>query len=193
MKYEKLPKVGSSTLPKLEFHLTGNNSSRAGAPIQKVWVHRWAGGTFQGVENWFDNPQSQASSHIVYAGEVGKDKSRCVQMVKYSRKAWTEAAYNRTGLSVECADAIWLGKDPNGFARTARIVAFLLHHNGLPAKWVRGFTFTRKGFLRHADGLGPAGGHTQCPTTDMELWWQFVYRVKAECEYGRFRKVWGIK
>ena len=193
MKYEKLPKVGSLTLPQLEFHMTGNNSSRLRLPIQKVWVHRWGGGSFGGVESWFDNPQSEASSHIVYAGEVGKDKGRCAQMVKWSRKAWTESFYNKTGVSIECADAIWLGKDPVGFARTARIVAFLCHNNKILPNWVRGVRFGRKGFLRHADGGRPAGNHTSCPTTDLELWWQFVYRVKAEHEYGRFRKVWGIR
>jgi len=189
--YPHLPKIGSLTLPTLDQHLTGNSSSRFGAPIQKVWVHRWSGGTFGGVESWFENPSSQASSHIVYAGEVGRDKGRCAQMVPYSRKAWTEAFYNRTGLSIECADAIWLGHDPGGFARAARIVAFLLHNNGLPANWIHGLTFARKGFLRHADGGQLAGGHTACPTTDLALWEQFVGRVKGELAHGKFRNSWG--
>ena len=194
MRYEKLPPVGSLTLPHLEHFLAGNNSSRLGAPIRKVWVHRWGGGSFGGVESWFQNPRSDASSHIVYAGEIGKDKGRCVQMVRYSRKAWTEAFYNKTGLSIECGDAMWLGKDPVGFARAARVVAFLLHDNRLPANWVHGARLPLRGFLRHADGLWRAGGHTQCPTTDMELWWQFRTRVRAEHRYGRFRKkTWGIR
>lgn len=192
MRYHTLPPIGSLTLPTLERRLTANSSPRYGAPIQKVWVHRWAGGTFQGVENWFTNVNSDASAHIVYAGEIGPNKGRCAQMVPYGRKAWTEAFYNRTGLSIECADAIWLGKDPIGFARTARIVAFLLHDNKLPANWVHGVTFGRKGFLRHADGGSLAGGHTQCPTTDMELWVQFVGRVKDEYAFGHFRKAWEV-
>lgn len=193
MKYTNLPPVGSLTLPRLEHAMTGNSSSRLGAPIQKVWVHRWSGGTFTSVENWFRNPASQASAHFVYAGEIGPNKGRCAQMVPISRKAWTEAWYNRTGISIECADAIWLGKDPVGFARTARIVAYLLHEQGLPANYVHGVTLGRKGFLRHADGGSLAGGHTQCPTTDMELWWQFVGRVKAEYQFAHFRRTWEIK
>jgi hypothetical protein len=191
LKYKHLPPVGSLTLPHLEQHLTANNSSRLFAPIQKVWVHRWGGGSFAGVESWFSRTSSQASAHIVYAGEIGLDAGRCAQMVPYGRKAWTEAFYNRTGVSIECADAIWLGKDPVGFARTARIVAFLGHHHGLPPNWIHRVTLGRKGFLRHADGGQLAGGHTQCPTTDMELWWQFIYRVKLERAHGRFRPVWG--
>jgi hypothetical protein len=162
-------------------------------PITKVWLHRWGGGTFHGTESWFENPKSDASAHIVYAGEIGADKGRAAQMVRYSRKAWTEAAYNRTGVSIECGDALWLGHDPVGFARTARITAFLLKEFGLPANWRHGVTFGRRGFSRHADGGAPAGGHTQCPTTDMELWWQFVGRVKGEAAYGHFRPEWGVK
>jgi hypothetical protein len=191
--YKNLPPVGSLTLPQLEFNLTANSSSRLGAPIQKAWVHRWAGGTFQSVEDWFDNPQSEASATSVYAGEVGKAAGRCVQMVRYSRKAWTEAFYNRTGVSLECGDAMWLGHDPEGFARAARIIAFWCHDFKLPDNWVHGWTLGRKGFLRHADGGQLAGGHTSCPTTDLNLWRQFVGRVKDEHEYGRFRKSWGIK
>lgn len=193
MKYKHLPPVGSLTLPKLEIHLTGNSSSRLGAPIQKAWVHRWAGGTFDGVESWFDNPHSDASSTCVYAGEVGRDAGRCAQMVRYSRKAWTEAFYNKTGVSLECGDAMWLGHDPEGFARAARIIAFWCHDFDLPPNWVHRVTFGRKGFLRHADGGQLAGGHTSCPTTDLELWVQFVGRVKDEHKFGHFRKVWGIK
>lgn len=193
MKYTHLPQVGSLTLPHLELPLDGNSSSRYGVPIRKVWVHRWGGGTFDGVKRWFENPASGASSHIVYAGEKGPNRGRAAQMVPYSRKAWTEAAYNKSGVSVEFADAIFLGKDPVGFARAARIIAFLLHHNRLPAHWVHGVTFGRKGFLRHADGGLLAGGHTSCPTTDMQLWWQFVGRVKAEHRFGHFRPHWGVR
>ncbi len=39
-----------------------------------------------------------------------------------------------TGVSYETADAIWLGHDPEGFCRLARMVASELHHNNLPDK-----------------------------------------------------------
>lgn len=190
MKYRDLPPVGSLSLPELEW-IAGNSSSRLGLRPRKVWVHRWGGGSYGGVVSYFQRITSDASSHVVYAGEVGHDAGKAAQMVRWSRKAWTEAAYNKTGISIECADAIWLGHDPHGFARTARIVAFLLHDNGLPPNWVHGATFGRRGFLRHADGGIRAGGHPLCPTTDLELWRQFVGRVKEEHVRGNFRKSWG--
>lgn len=183
--------MGSVTLPFLEHFLDGNSSPRYGAPIQKAWVHRWGGGSFGGVESWFQNPRSDASSHMVYAGEIGNDAGRCVQMVPYSRKAWTESWWNRTGVSLECGDPIWLGHDPEGFAVAARIIAFWCHEFNLPPKWRHGPTLPLRGFLRHADGLGRAGGHTSCPTTDLELWWQFRTRVIDEHTHGHFRKSWG--
>jgi hypothetical protein len=191
--YKALPPVGSLILPKLDLLLDGNSSSRFGASVRRVWIHRWGGGTFPGVERWFENPTSDASSHIVYAGEIGPYAGQAAQMVRYGRKAWTEAFYNRTGVSIESADAIWLGHDPYGFARLARQTAFLLHHFDLPPTWVHGSGITfGKGFSRHADGGQLAGGHTACPTTDMYLWNQFIIRVQAEHRYGHFRPKWGV-
>lgn len=190
--YIDLPSVGSQILPRLERNITPNSSSRLGAPVTKIWEHRWGGGTFGGTESWLDNPVSRASSHLVYAGERGRDAGRCVQMVPWNRKAWTEGFFNRTGISIESADAIWLGKDPEGFACLARITAFLCQENKLPPNWRRGRTLPLRGFTRHADGLAAAGGHVFCPTTDMELWWQFVSRVKQEAKHGHFRASWGF-
>lgn len=187
-----LPEVGSLTLPHLERNITPNSSSRLGAPIRKAWAHRWGGGTFGGTESWLDNPVSRASAHVVYAGEIGRDAGRAVQMVPWERKAWTEGVFNRTGVSVEFADAIFLGTDPEGFARSARIIAFLCHEFNLPARWRHGATLPLRGFCRHADGLAAAGGHLFCPTTDLELWWQFVGRVKLESAHGHFRPSWGF-
>src|SRR5690348_10149466 len=107
MLYKNLPEVGSKRvwLPDLEHHLTAASSPRYGTSISKVWVHRWGGGTFESVERWFDNPTHEASAHIVYAGETGPYKGRAAQMVPFSRKAWTEAVFNRSGISIESADA----------------------------------------------------------------------------------------
>jgi hypothetical protein len=161
-----------------------------GMPVRKIWLHRWAGGEYENIVRYFQNPHNEASAHFVFPGAQKPDE--ITQMVPYSRKSWTEAAYNKTGISIECADAIWLGHDPKGFAQLARITAWLLHHFGLPPVWVRTRTFNfGKGFCRHADGGLPAGGHTQCPTTDLELWRQFVGRVQAEHRRGAFRRTWG--
>lgn len=197
MVYKHLPAIGSSTLPPLEFRMTPAKSERAsGAAIEDVFVHRWGitafgAETIDGVIAEFMNPANQASAHLVYGGEVGKSAGRCVQMVPLAAKAWTEAADNSEGVSIECADAMWLGKDPEGFARAARIVGWLLRHEALPAAWVRHpHTTHYRGVTRHADGGAADGGHTVCPTADLELWRQFVARVKGELVHGGYRDRW---
>jgi len=190
-----------SHLPHLDIVPTRAQSSRFGTPIRKVWLHRWGvkytnkhgeALSYQGVIREFQNPANEASSHLVYPGSAVPN--HCTQMVPYARKSWTESFFNRSGISIESADAIWLGFDPEGFAQLARITAWLLHHFRIPPVWVHapGFLFDpRRGFCRHADGGGRAGGHTQCPTTDLGLWHQFEGRVQAETARGKFRPVWG--
>ena len=198
MVYKNLPKIGGgwSHLPQWEFAATPNMGSRYGLPIRTVWIHRWASPTptthreFEGVIHFFQSPHSEASSHFVFPGHAGPD--RIVQMVPRARKAWTEAKFNTTGISIECGDDIWLGRDPNGFAQLARVTAHELWHAGLPPVWAHPQRFvSRRGCSRHADGGAEAGGHTQCPTTDLELWDQFVRRTQAEYARGGFKKGWG--
>lgn len=197
MRYTNLPPVGTVVLPELEFDFTWNHSARTpGVQVEDLFMHRW------GITNWrqeridgiareFRDPASEASSHIAYAGEVGPDKGRCIQGVKLADKAWTEAADNSEGVSVECGDAMWLGQDPHGFAVAARIAGWLLLHESLPAAWVRNpHTTHYKGVTRHADGGAPDGNHTVCPTDDLELFGQFVNRTKLEIAHGGYRTLW---
>jgi len=191
VKYTTLPPIGTLTLPTLTWKPTSACSPRsAGAVIEDVWAHRWGGGSFDSVVAEFLQPANQASAHFVYAGETGNDAGRCAQMVPLAAKAWTEAAFNSEGVSIECADAIWLGHDPVGFARTARICGWLLQHQHLPALWVHDPHTHQRGITRHADGGADAGGHTACPTTDLELWQQFVSRTAAELLHGHYRTGW---
>jgi hypothetical protein len=198
MRYTNLPPVGSLTLPPLKQHLTTACGSRAGVHVEDLFMHRWgitASGaeSIEGVIAEFMNPANEASSHIVYAGEVGKSAGRCVQMVPLAKRAWTEAADNSEGVSVECGDPMWLGHDPEGFARAARIAGWLLLHEHLPAAWVRHPHETHfKGITRHADGGAADGGHTVCPTADLELFGQFVACVKAEMMHGGYRAIWAL-
>jgi hypothetical protein len=194
MRYRHLPDVGAYGLPELTPARSPNVSSRHGAHVRRIWIHAWGGGDFAGVCSWLRNPRSRASSHVVYAGEIGAAGGSCAQLVAFADKAWTEAAFNATGISIESADAIWHGKDPDGFARLARIAAFLMHSHALPMQWVRGedlFVHDAKGISRHADGGELAGGHTACPTPDLELWKQFLGRTRDELAHGGFRHSWG--
>lgn len=187
------------TLPKLEWHPTTACSNRAaGSKVAMVVVHRWGVGAWQseridGVINYFMNPASQVSSHLVYAGEQGPDAGRCVQMVRLADKAWTEASFNSVGVSIESADRIWLGKDDAGLHRLARITAWLLQHHGLPAVDLEGAAVLHgKGFTRHGALGANGGGHPFCPTSspDDPRWRLFSSLVGSEYARGRFRKTW---
>ncbi len=200
-----------SVLPNLVWNHTTSRGPRGTHPLDLVVVHRWGvryispgqeAKSYEGVVNYFDNPQNKASAHVVYPGSVFPAPGQATQMVAWGEYAWAEAAYNPVATDVESADAIWLGQDDAGLAQLARIVAFLLASGGglhkpfdgheLPALWS-----TRRGVCRHAD-LGQAGGgHTACPTTDLALWRHFVKLVQNEYLDGQtdnpFRFVWGRK
>lgn len=197
MRYQLEP-VGDPavSLPALPLEESPNQSSRGGRRPRLVFVHRWGGGTFEGTVSWLSRggpSGSSTSAHIVYAGERGPDAGRAVQLVPFGRKAWTECELNPVGISVESADAIWLGHDAAGFARLARIVAGLCHYHLDACRYVdaRGIVAGSHGFTRHADGGALGCGHLACPTTDGELWHEFCDRVVAEYRRGAFRPAWG--
>jgi len=201
MTYAGLPAVGTLPLPEIKFIPTAAENPGRPGPVELVFVHRWGVNDWHhehmdGVLNGFKNPANKASSHLIYAGEhpaVASDAGRCVQMVKFADTAWTEMGDNVRGVAIETGDQIWEGADPEGFARLARIVAFLTQQRfKLPVHWQRDpNTHGNCGIARHADGGAFAGGHTDCPTTDIELWQQFIARVQQEAAHGKFRPSWG--
>jgi hypothetical protein len=180
-------------LPDLRWKPTTASGLRHGHPIELVVVHRWGvryvdrpgeKKSYAGVVAYFMHPANRASAHVVYPGSAVPGEA--TQMVRWQDYAWAEAAYNPISVEVESADAIWLGHDEDGFKQLARIVAGMLHYNRLPPVWSH-----RRGFCRHADLGAAGGGHTECPTTDLDLWRRFVGRVQREHERGGFRKRWG--
>lgn len=180
------------TLPKLEWVPTKAFTSRHGIVPHILAFHRWSGGTLQSVERWFENPADDASAHFVYAGEIGPNKGRCAQQIRIADKAWTQAAWNPYCISIECADAMWLGQDWVGLARLARIGAFLCKTNNIKPWWRRGSALHMgdSGCVRHAD-LGFLGGaHPSCPTTDVVVWEHFINMLNAEYHRGQFRTTW---
>lgn len=180
-------------LPELEWVPTDACGDRGGQSVVRVVLHRWGvayttptaeAASYQGVIREFKNPANEASAHVVMPGSAVLGKA--TQMVPWSKKAWTEAAYNPSSVEIECADAIWLGNDPHGLQVTARMTAFLLHKYKLPARWSK-----EKGFCRHADLGAEGGGHTACPTTDLNVWKMFARMVVLEASRGDFRLTWG--
>ncbi len=196
MRYPHLPAVGSLPAPDLPYHASPNQSSRNGRVPRLVFNHVWGGGSFDGTVGWLcqtANERARVSSHIVYAGGFGPDAGRAVQLVPWAEKAWTECDLNPVGISMECADAIWQGHDPVGFAVSARMTALIIHLHGWQPRWVRGADLfgSSQGHTRHADAGSLGCGHGYCPTTDLDLYEQFHERVVAEFRYGKFRKKYG--
>lgn len=186
--------MGAVILPKLDWNPTQAKGSRSGQRVEVVFVHVWGvrftdekaeARSYQGVINEFLNPANEASAHVVYPGSAVP--GHATQMVRWSEMAWTEAKDNPRGISVESADAIWQGHDPAGFHQLARIVAGLVHFNGLPCVWS-----LERGFARHGDGGSADGGHTLCPTGNMSLWRAFAGLVEYEYHRGGFRPSWGV-
>jgi N-acetyl-anhydromuramyl-L-alanine amidase AmpD len=193
-----MTKVKVNTLPEIRYKFTPNHGKRNGAKVQRVVLHTWGGHytdekaeakSYEGVVSMFMEPSSQVSAHFVYPGSAKPNE--ITQMVRYADYAWTEAAYNPTSVEIECADAIWLGHDPEGMEQLAHIVGWLLHHFKLPPVWNHD-----KGFCRHGD-LGVAGGgHTACPITlpqHLAEWKHFAHLVEQHYKrYAKsYRKTWG--
>jgi hypothetical protein len=185
--------VGPALLPELQWVPTNAMSPRYGAHVTHVIVHRWGVRftsladevrTAHGVVNYFKDRKNGASAHVVFPG--GATPRHAYQMVPWGMKAWAEADYNATSDDFESDDAIWNGHDPVGMHILARMVACRLHVRGLPPIWSR-----ERGFARHADLGAAGGGHTQCPTTDLNVWKAFVHLVQFEHHRGGFRPVWG--
>jgi hypothetical protein len=178
-------------LPPLTFDYTNAHSSRRGRKVDLVVVHRWGGGRMDGVIAEFKDVKNEASAHGVYAGEIGADKGRCVQMVALDDKAWTCEDFNARSDNWEFADAMWQSNDPYGLARAARIIGWNLWKRGFPPNWVRGHGLVdgHRGFTRHYD-LGASGGGHYDPTTNSTDWLHFVYMVKHEVQRGGFRHDW---
>lgn len=189
-------------LPRLPFLETPNQSARV-PPNRRptlIVVHTWgnppatsperARELYAGNVAYMRNPQVQVSAHIVYGGKLGDPKGQAVQLVRWERKAWTQAAVNSAAVSVESADAIWHSLDEPGFAQLARIVAFLCHKTGIPPTWAR--SPAAAGVARHADlgALGNPSGHVD-PTLNLNLWRRFIRAVKAEHDRGGWRRTWG--
>lgn len=193
MRYPNLPAPGAVTAPPLPYRPSPNRSSRNGRRPRLVFLHRWAGGSFEGNVSWLSRPDSQASAHLVYGGTLEREAGEAVQLVPFAEKAWTECELNPVGISLECADTIFLGHDPRGFAQLARIVALIchLHLDACRPVSAAGIVAGSHGFCRHADAGALGCGHLECPTTDADLWRQFSERVVAEHRAGGFRGRWG--
>jgi hypothetical protein len=113
----------------------------------------------QGLADWFNNPVSQASSHVA-TDEDGQSG----RFVDDPKKAWTQAYFNSVGLSIEqigYASDAWRDHSKDLQLReTARWVALWHRRFDIPIRTARvssSGTVTRSGVIQHRR-LGTLGG-----------------------------------
>jgi hypothetical protein len=117
----------------------------------------------QGVADWFANPASEVSAHVVT--DADGHSARCV--ADY-RKAWQCVDYNSAALGIEqCGFAAQKAWDPLELEESARWIAYWSHRHRLPIRraLVAGGRVLRSGVTTHSR-LGAAGGSHHDPGTD---------------------------
>lgn len=174
------------------------NQSARTAPISLIILHTTEGANQPGIQdlnslvNWFDNPASQASSHVGIDAE-----GNCVRMVTDDRKAWTAGNYNSLSLNIEqvgfasTAKGNWVKGYHQGLHRVARQIAEWSRKHKIPLRHS-----IEHGVCQHVHVSGP-GGHTDCgpgyPETYVTRWARLIRwrlagrpaRSKAQAESDR--------
>jgi N-acetyl-anhydromuramyl-L-alanine amidase AmpD len=157
--------------PAHETHIVRNQSERRG-PILATIVHSTESQDIPGstrdliaIRNWFDNPRSQASSHIGIDGQGNTEL-----WVHSNKKAWTAGAANGFSNNIEFiaraaqGPALWEDAQIRAGARWA---AYWAIKYDLPVQLgnvrnINGLCVcTKKGILRHSDITAAGfGSHT---------------------------------
>ncbi len=136
-----------------------NQSSRNGVSPKLIVLHsteshnRPGTSDVEAIVAWFDNPASQASSHVVVDAE-----GIAAQCVPDSKKAWTQAAYNPQSLAVEqighASQTTW----PEAQLRkTAQYIAYWSKKYNIPISFS-----TSRGVCEHRHLGAAGGGHHDC-------------------------------
>ena len=142
--------------------LVKNEGDRLGQPILAIVVHTTESADIpdsrrdlDGLYNWFNNPTSQASSHLGIDGD-----GNTYQFVLTNRKAWTVLSLNPVTFNIEFVARAgqkaeeW---EDEQIRQGARWAAYVALKAGLPARkgavrLINGQgVITRKGVLRHSD------------------------------------------
>lgn len=179
--------------PHFERHLVRNRSSRRDMPIQAIAVHSTESQDIPGsrrdlaaIRSWFDNPKSQASSHIGVDGDGYSEV-----WVPSNEKAWTILQLNPVTLNIEFVARAGQKKvewEITQYKTGAKWAAYwgikynipmgrgnVRNINGAPV-------ISKKGIIRHSD-LTDAGFGSHWdpgPNFDME-------RFLRYCQYYRQR------
>lgn len=145
-------------------HQVRNQSSRDGAKIALLVLHSTESHNRPGNEDlasiaaWFDNPASQASSHVVIDGD-----GHSARLVADDRKAWTCASFNSISLNIEqigiAAEGHWPKTERD---ECARWLARWSRKYDIPLRRgeVSGSRVVRSGVVTHAQLGAVGGGHS---------------------------------
>lgn len=142
-----------------------NHSSRGGAVPSIIVLHSTESDNKEGSSedlggnaNWFANPSSQASSHVIT--DADGHSARCVNDWD---KAWTQAFYNPWSLSIEqigrAAQTSWADEEVK---ETARWIAFWSWQHNIPIRRgeVNSTGIKTSGIVTHNELGQLGGGHT---------------------------------
>lgn len=158
------------TNPRTGLATVRNQSDRVpGSKIQALAIHsteshpRPGNGDIDAIQNWFDNPASQASSHYVI-----DDAGRSRQLVLEQRKAWTIGLANSWTVNYELigfAAGVW--KHRAQLKKLAQHLAYSSREHGVPLRKGRvgnvggRCVCTKTGVIFHSDVTAAGfGSHT---------------------------------
>ena len=163
-----------------------NQSSRRGVKPTLIVLHttesheRPGRGDVDSIHAWFDNPESQASSHVIVDEEA--HTTTCVGDLE---KAWTQARFNPCALSIEMIGWAstprwrWLKRERQ-LKKAAKFAAYWCRKYGIPVQRAvvsqTSATVVKPGITGHAS-LGAAGGGHHDPGEGFP-WDRFLRYVK---------------
>lgn len=170
--------LGGAQLLSCTTHLVQNFSTRAtGSKVSMPVVHYTVSspGTLDAIRNLFNTPSFGASSH-----DLLEPSGRCVHIVPYDKKAWTQGAFNSVADSVEiicCTSdpsrSWWRAQPIIAKSLLASWIVDRLRARGLPPKLV------------NPEGCTPLAGYTdhrrlECGNTHTDVGANFPWDIVGE-------------
>lgn len=118
-----------------------------------------------GVANWFANPASQVSAHVITDSDGHSGVT-----VETEKKAWHCAAYNSPTFGIENIGQVTDNWTDKQYDECARWVALISYQKGLPLQRgsVANGGFIKKGVVTHAE-LGSLGGSHSDPGPKFDM------------------------
>ena len=161
------------TLPTLKWKPSPNFSSRHGAAVDLAVLHDCQGSYLGSITTFLGNNNGNpVSAHFV----LKDDGSEVTQMVDLADKAWHAVDLNPRSVGLEMAGYAERGYSDVELDNAAKIMAYLCHTLGVPARHARGGAGA--GIESHY-GLGKAGGGHSDPSVEPDFMDKFVARVQA--------------